>query len=109
MADKRLNEKKTTIRFLPDDVKFAVAAEETILSVALKNHIELSHSCGGMGSCGTCMIEIRSDLKQLTPRNEVESELAQELGLQAHERLACQLHINGDVVAEIPASKSEKK
>lgn len=65
--------------------------EETLLQLLLKNNIDIDHSCGGMGSCGTCRIFVQSNLDQLPHRNEIEQERADDLKFHDYERLACQL------------------
>jgi 2Fe-2S ferredoxin len=64
----------------------------TVLDVALRRRVEILHSCGGMGSCGTCRIYVESDLKDLPPRSEIEEEMASDRGFSEDERLACQTH-----------------
>ena len=41
------------LTFLPENRTVSFTTEANVLDVALKNKIELSHSCGGMGSCTT--------------------------------------------------------
>lgn len=74
----------------------------TVLEAALKNKIELDHSCGGMGTCGTCRVWIISSLEPLEPRNEIEIEMANDRGFAEDERLACQLAIVNGLKFRIP-------
>lgn len=67
-----------------------VKPEATFLDLALKNRIPISHTCEGMGTCGTCLIRFEEGAENLEPRNEVEQEIADARGLPANERLACQ-------------------
>lgn len=46
------------------------------------------------GQCATCVIEILEGMENLHPRTEPEIAM----GLQAHERLACQARIKGGTV-----------
>lgn len=65
---------------------------QSLLDSLLKNDIEISNSCGGMGSCGTCRVLIQGGLKNLAPRNNEETERANDLGFADHERLSCQIN-----------------
>jgi 2Fe-2S ferredoxin len=67
------------------------SAATSVLEIALENGIDLNHSCGGMGSCGTCRVIIESDPSILPARNEIEAEMAEARGFDLTERLACQL------------------
>ena len=64
---------------------------QTVLDVILKNKIPIATSCGGMGTCGTCRIEVLNSPDGLAPRNEVEEEFARDRGFNENERLACQV------------------
>ena len=75
---------------LPEQVIVKARPGQSILQALLDSKIEIDHSCGGNGTCGTCRIFIQQGLEKLKPRNEIESEMAQERGFQSHERLSCQ-------------------
>lgn len=64
---------------------------KSILEAALMSGIEIPNSCGGMGTCGTCRIEIVSGGDDVEPPNEVERETAKEKNFKKNERLACQI------------------
>ena len=72
-----------------------VTMGKTILELAIDHKIPLSHSCGGSGSCGTCLIRLEHSKGELPPREELEEEMANERDFEKDERLACQ------VVAEV--------
>ena len=80
-----------TIRFFPQDQECPIGSAQSVLEVALKNGIPLSHSCGGMGSCTTCRVFVIRSPSALPPRNELEQEMADTRGFADEERLACQL------------------
>ena len=63
----------------------------SLLAGLLKNKIEINHSCGGNGTCGTCLVKVTSDLKDEPARNEFELEMAKDRGFSPEERLACQV------------------
>lgn len=75
---------------------------ESLLDVALKSQLPLHHSCGGMGTCGTCRVIIREGLEWLPPPNEIEQEMIQDRGFPPAERLACQLEVEPRAVVIIP-------
>ena len=88
------NEKKPKwlkyVTFLPVEKKILIHDEKTVLDLALNNEIDIDHSCGGNGVCGTCLIVASCD-RPLAARNEIESEMAADRGFQLQERLACQI------------------
>jgi 2Fe-2S ferredoxin len=79
------------VHFEPAGVRVKPLKDQAVLDVALAAKISIAHSCGGMGSCGTCLLRVRSNLSDLPPRNELESEMAHDRGFSPDERLACQL------------------
>lgn len=89
------------------DKKLEFNSEVSILDVALKNRIDLDHSCGGSGSCGTCRIFIIDGLEKLEPRGEVEAAMAEDRAFVKNERLACQIAPVDKVTIEIPKSKKQ--
>ena len=87
----RQQQDRPGMKFLDEDRILDIPpGEVSILDLVLDNDLELDHSCGGMGSCGTCRIIVEKNLHSLAPRNEVESELALDRGFEECERLACQ-------------------
>ena len=58
--------------FVTEKKKVFFDSEPNLLDLALKNKIDLDHSCGGGGSCGTCRVKIVSGLEGLGARNDVE-------------------------------------
>jgi ferredoxin, 2Fe-2S len=99
--------KQNSVRFLPANRSIAFTDEASVLEIALKNKIELSHSCGGMGSCTTCRVIVQSDPSVLPPRNELEAEIAETRGFSERERLGCQLEPFDGLIVQIPPLKHE--
>lgn len=66
---------------------------QTILETAVDNSVDLPHSCGGMGTCGTCRVKLDTGGGACPERNEVESEMALERGFAPQERLSCQVEL----------------
>lgn len=94
--------------FLPSQTRIEIDNHETVLPIALSGELPLSHSCGGMGSCGTCRVLVRSSLENLNPRTEVEQEMADARNFLPNERLACQLEPKADLIVEIPHQRVTK-
>src|SRR5262245_22160232 len=99
--------KRASILFLPQNRSVPIQGESSVLDVALKNEIELSHSCGGMGSCTTCRVFIESDLSKTSPRTELEEEIANSRNFAESERLACQLEPSDGLIVRIPNQRDD--
>lgn len=69
--------------------------DQTLLDLAVENSVDLPHSCGGMGTCGTCRVRLKVEIGPCPERNEIECEMANERGFASDERLSCQLEIPG--------------
>lgn len=63
--------------------------EETLLEALIRQRIEIDHSCGGNGTCGTCLVQVVEG--NTSDRNEIEQEMSTERKFKTNERLACQL------------------
>jgi len=90
------------IHFLPSGKSVRYTDEVSVLEVALKNELEISHSCGGMGSCTTCRVIVKSSPHGLPERNELEADIAEMRGFDSSERLACQLPPSPGLAVLIP-------
>ena len=109
-------ESTVTVTFLPEGktVQFENGKlpyeyhgkEQSILDVALNNHITLDHACGGNNACTTCHIWVKEGAENLSPMEDEEADrLDMAADLQLNSRLGCQAQITkpGKVVVEIPA------
>ncbi len=95
--------KKTPgITFFPEEKHCELRGESSILDVALNNKIEISCSCGGMASCGTCRVIVTEGLELLEERNELEKEMADSRNFKPEERLACQTTPKRGLKVKIP-------
>lgn len=97
---------KKKMKFIIDFVEVEVKAHpgESLLDLAIRMKLPLQHSCGGMGTCGTCRVIVREGLGELTSPGEVEKEIIQDRGFVESERLACQNESQDGLVVEIPPS-----
>lgn len=84
------------ILILPDNQSVEASQDMTVLEALVRENIDIDHSCGGMGSCGTCRIFVASGANNLSARSEIELEMAQDRGFADDERLACQSIISKD-------------
>lgn len=91
-----------SIHFLPHDIHATFKNEDSVLEVALKNGIEIPHSCGAMGSCTTCRVLVESSPGALPERNELEQDIADMRGFTDQERLSCQLPPVDGLVLRLP-------
>jgi 2Fe-2S ferredoxin len=79
----------------------------SILEIALGNHIEIDHSCGGVCACSTCHVIVREGLESCNEATDDELDMVDEArGVTTESRLACQCVPNGSiplVVVEVPS------
>lgn len=93
---------KPSVFFVSNQKSIEIGNSSTLLDVALSGEIDIGHSCGGMGSCGTCRVVVESDLAGLSERTEVETEMAEARGFAPQERLACQLEPKSGLRVRLP-------
>lgn len=82
---------KQSVVFLPEGRELEFVTGETVLEIAEAHRLGLAHSCGGMGSCGTCRIFVEPPAVELPEKEGLELEMSENRGFQENERLACQL------------------
>lgn len=91
------------VTFQPYNKTVKANKGETILSVALKNEIDLRHNCGGFCACSTCHVIIKEGANNLSIQEDAEADrLDFAEGITIDSRLACQAKIYGNIVVEIP-------
>jgi 2Fe-2S ferredoxin len=66
---------------------------QTVLEAILMSKLEIPHSCGGMGTCGTCRVFVLDHSQSLSEPEELEREMAQDRGFSKAERLSCQARL----------------
>jgi 2Fe-2S ferredoxin len=96
-----------SIKFLPANQNVEVSHEESILEAGLREGVDIPHSCGGNGTCGTCRVWVVEGLEALPPRNEVEQEMAEDRNFRPQERLCCQNNAVTGLVLQIPRNDFE--
>ena len=85
------------VQFRPDDVTADVDAGTTIISAATKAGVFINSLCGSEGVCGRCRVIVREGTTsggsiEFFTRDEVRQGYI----------LACQAHVESDLVVEIP-------
>ena len=74
---------------------------ETVQEALLRHKVDVGSSCGGLGTCTTCLVKVVSDVKLLPERNELEVERASERNFALNERLSCQIYPHSNLKIEI--------
>lgn len=72
--------------------------DQTILEAALAAGVPLLHVCGGNAKCSTCRVLVTEGAEWLTPPNEKEKHLNNQMHFPRHVRLGCQTRITGGPV-----------
>ena len=85
------------IEITNDKVSLPAKEGKTLLESTLLGGIPHAHACGGNGVCSSCRVYVEKGLENLSPMNEKEKNLLDQLGLKDQMRLACQTKINGDI------------
>ena len=94
--------KKTCeIKIFPEDIIVQASHTLTVLENLLNLKLQIDHSCGGSGTCGTCRVLILDGLDRLPSPNEVEKDFIQERQLGKEERLSCQLYSETNISLKI--------
>jgi ferredoxin len=94
-----------TVRLEPIGEETSIQTNGNILSVLLKNELNVLHECGGRGMCATCHVYIKDGMAGLSPVSRRERRTL-EVITSAHQnsRLACQALVIGEgVVVELPS------
>ncbi|MGL5513268.1 MAG: 2Fe-2S iron-sulfur cluster-binding protein, partial [Sporomusa sp.] len=96
---------KKFVTFLPTGVKIEVESGTDLLTAAGKADIEIKAPCGGDGTCGKCVVQIKSGAGKARRDSHLAAKLAEQ-GLN----LACQTLVQDeDMVVEIPKSSAMSK
>jgi ferredoxin len=83
-------EKAISFRVFPEEKTVYASHGQTILDAILSADLEIDHTCGGMGTCGTCRVFVEQGLDSFQEPGEIESEIRNQRGFAHNERLCCQ-------------------
>jgi adenylate cyclase len=89
--------KNYLVEFVGEEV-IEISQKQSILEASLAAGIPHCHVCGGNARCSTCRVLILEGLDRLTPPNQKESFLKNQMHFPPNVRLACQTHVTGDNV-----------
>lgn len=70
---------------------------KALLEILNDLHVLIDQSCGGNGTCGTCLYQVTEGLDQISGMQTIESEMAADRSFLKEERLACQSHVLGNI------------
>ena len=84
------------VRFIGIGRMAEAKTDETLLDVARRAAAPLGNSCGGIGICARCRVQVVEGSENLTAPTAVETRVSAERGLEPDERLACQAVVRGN-------------
>lgn len=90
-----------TVTFLPGYRKVTVPEGATLLDAARAAGLSMNVVCGGQGKCGKCLVFVRDGTASFDREKYRRFFSDEELARGAC--LACQAHVVGDVLVEVPA------
>lgn len=80
-----------SIEIIPKHQILNMNSDQFILDALIASNIDINHSCGGMGTCGTCQIEVVEKLDKLPPKNDLETLVSEDRQWPNNFRLSCQI------------------
>jgi ferredoxin len=84
----------------PKGAEISASEDESLFETLQNSNIQIESDCGGIGSCGKCVLHIlQGEVSE--PTLEEEDHLSEEM-LEQGNRLACQTYPLSDLVIEIP-------
>jgi ferredoxin len=90
-----------TIKVMPSGIEIKLEQGESVLRALKRNKIKIGSSCGGVASCGECMIKIIGSKTDLTPQIPEEIKLLGNVYFLTKERVSCQTFLEADDIVEI--------
>jgi 2Fe-2S ferredoxin len=93
---------KILLTVLPEQIVVEASQGDTVLQALLDANIEIDHSCGGMGTCGTCRMYVEKGLEKFGDPNEAEKEIRSDRNFEPNERLSCQNLVVAGLVLRKP-------
>jgi len=94
------------VAFEPTGKFIRIAVNASLLSAVQQVGLAIISACGGVGSCGQCQVIIRKG--SVSPPTSYEKSILTESQILKGMRLACQTHIQSNVVVHIPPSSHIK-
>lgn len=78
-----------------------VSPDESLLAALTRHKLYVKSSCGGVASCGDCVVKIHSGTDVLTPPGFDETNLLGNVFHLTGERLSCQAKASGNAIIDI--------
>ncbi len=94
-----------TVRLEPVGLETSIQTNSNILSVLLKEDLNVIRECGGRGMCATCHVYIKDGMEGLSHVSRRERRTLEIItSAKQNSRLACQALVIGEgVVVELPS------
>ncbi len=98
---------------MPDEKNIEISDNETLLQALVRNGYNIRSSCGGVASCGDCVVKVLRGMESLSSPDFPEIKLLGNVFHITSERLSCQTKVNDDVSIDIshhstPVKKKKK-
>ncbi len=84
------------VTFTPLNRAADTLPDETVLDAARRSGAPLGNSCGGVGVCARCRVQVVAGADPLSPPTVIESRASLQHRFASDERLACQAVVTGD-------------
>jgi uncharacterized 2Fe-2S/4Fe-4S cluster protein (DUF4445 family) len=97
LKKRRAKPARSKVTFLPFETTLEVPAGTDLLQAARAAHLPLKAACGGLGTCGGCVVRI----VQGECRRKPSAALSGKLSAQGY-ALACSTQVSGDLTVELP-------
>lgn len=72
-----------------------------LLEILNDLNVPIDQSCGGNGTCGTCLYRVKNGFELISEMQSIESEMAADRNFLKEERLACQSYVLGNIQIQI--------
>lgn len=83
-----------------------IAADQSLLEIALDNNIELHHNCGGVCACSTCHLYVEQGDEYLPELSDKEEDfIDRAVNPKLNSRLGCQCVLqegSGEITVTLP-------
>ena len=91
------------ITIIESNIEFNTDEAESILDAAIENGVEIESDCGGNAVCGLCHIYVEEGDDLVSEMTPDEEEMLCDLDdRKENSRLACQVHVYGNIKVSIP-------
>jgi uncharacterized 2Fe-2S/4Fe-4S cluster protein (DUF4445 family) len=96
--------KKTKVEFIEAGISAYSNLNENLLEIALRVGLDIEASCGSLGTCGKCKVQITEGNDKNLDQHELSSLSKNEI--ESGYRLACRVLVNNDMTVLVPETNS---